>query len=69
MAKPITPLAKADAAITRDHRRTNPKFDHDLDAFGQRVADYNAGWLRGFAKAQKSAGKPTRGNRRKGSRR
>jgi hypothetical protein len=45
--KPVTPAAKADAAITASNRRVYPQWDDDAARFGVRAADYNAGFIAG----------------------
>lgn len=52
-AKPQTPLAKSDAALTADHRKAYRQFDDDAKRFGIRTADYNAGFTRGWADGKK----------------
>ena len=47
-AKPVTPLAKEEARLTADARRGYARYDHDAAAYGVRVADYNAGFMRGW---------------------
>jgi hypothetical protein len=46
-SKPETPLAKADAKLTADHRKVYPQWDDDVARYGLRVADYNAGFIGG----------------------
>lgn len=43
--KPVTPLAKNDAEMDQHNRKIHPKYDEDVKRYGQRVSDYNAGWL------------------------
>jgi hypothetical protein len=45
--KPVTALAKADAAVSANHRKTYPQWDDDAARYGVRVADYNAGFIAG----------------------
>jgi hypothetical protein len=47
--KPATKLAKADAALTAGYRKIHPKYDEDVARYGRRVADFNAGFLKGDA--------------------
>jgi hypothetical protein len=45
---PQTPFARADRAIVDDHRKAYRQYDADAAAFGKPVADYNAGFIRGW---------------------
>lgn len=45
--KPETVLAKADEAFTNDLRKVYPLYDEDAARFGRRVADFNAGFIKG----------------------
>jgi hypothetical protein len=53
--KPETPLAIEDAAISADHRKIYPQWDEDAQRFGIRIADFNAGFIKGSTRNKRKA--------------
>lgn len=58
--KPMT-----EAALTADHRKAYRQYDDDAKRYGVRVADYNAGFVRGWTDGKKKGIRAARSPRRK----
>jgi hypothetical protein len=65
-AKPQTPLAKADAALTAENRKAYRQYDDDVARFGRRVADINAGFTLGWTDGRNKGMRYARSPRNKG---